>query len=199
MTVVTSPLHSLTHGSRGILVNECYRLITSVIVKFVGGDAMEFFTSLSPEECRERLENVVDTRTFTFWPEGHYKGTEVVGTVRTSSFRLRKRLHGRNSFAPVFVGTMRSEGSGTAITARCRPPLFAIIFMLAFPLFAASFIVVGFGWAPILIPIAIASVPFVIYLASRKQASEDRAYLQDFILRALQPSPGPSGVTSLRS
>jgi hypothetical protein len=159
---------------------------------------MEFFTSLSSEECRERLKNAVDTRAFTLWPEGHYKGREVVGTVRASSFRLRKRRHDRNSFAPVLVGTMRSEGSGTAITAKCRPPLFAVIFMLTFPLFAASFIVVGFGWAPILIPIAIASVPFVIYLASLRQASEDRAYLQDFILRTLQPSPELSGVTSLR-
>jgi hypothetical protein len=157
---------------------------------------MKFYTSLSAEECREKLRNVADMRMFTFWPEGHYKGREVVGTVRTSSFHLRRRRRGRNSFAPVLIGTIRREGSGAAITARCRPPLFAIIFLLAFPLYAASFIVTGFGWAPILVPIAIGSVPFVIYLASRKQASGVRAYLEDFVLRTLQPVPCISGATA---
>jgi hypothetical protein len=146
---------------------------------------MEFYTSLTLEECRQRLLQVVDTRRFTIWPEGHYKGSEVVGTVRKESFYLRKRLYGRNSFATVLVASMRSEGSGTAIKAMFRLPLFTIVGMAAFPLFAASFIVVGFGWAPILVPAAIAAAPFVMYAATRKQASQERLYLQDFIVKTL--------------
>ena len=150
---------------------------------------MEFYTTLSPEMCRERLLEVVDTRRFTLWPESHYKDSEVVGAVRKRSFCLRKRLQGRNSFAPALVATMRSEGSGTAIKAIFRLPLFTIVFMTAFPLLAVNFILVGFGWAQIIIPAAIALTPFVMYAATRKQASQERVYLQDFIIKTLRLVP----------
>lgn len=150
---------------------------------------MEFYTPLSSKDCRDRLLQVVDTRRFTLWPESHYKGSEVVGTVRKSSFYLRKRLHGRNSFTPVLVAKMRPEGSGTVIKTTFRLPLFTIIFIGALPLLGASSIHVGFGWVPIIVPAAIAVVPLAIYVATRKLASQQRLYLQDFIVKALQLIP----------
>lgn len=150
---------------------------------------MEFYTPLSSEESQQRLLQVVDTRRFTLWPEFHYKGFEVVGTVRRESFCLRKRLQGRNSFAPILVARMRPEGCGTAIRVVFRLPLLAIAFLAAFPLFAASFVSAGFGLAPAVVPAAIAVAPFVMYAASRKQASQERVYLQDFIEETLQLVP----------
>jgi len=146
---------------------------------------IEFSTPLPLDECERRLRDAVDTRRFTFWSESHYTQTEVVGSVTGNSFKIRKRGRQANSFAPVLAGRMESAPSGTVVKARFRMPLFTLVFMFVFPIFAASFMSAGFGWAPIIIPLVIAASLFLMYAATRKHASQERTYLRDFLLATL--------------
>lgn len=80
---------------------------------------------------------------------------------------------------------MESAAGGTVVKARSRMSLFTLGFMLVFPALAASFVFGGFGWAPIVIPLVIAASPVLIYAATRKQVSQERAYLRDFLVATL--------------
>jgi hypothetical protein len=80
----------------------------------------EVSTALTLEECERRLREAVDTRRFTLWSESHYTQTEVVGSVSSRSFKIRRRRHQLNSFAPILVGNMESTPGGTVVKAKFR-------------------------------------------------------------------------------
>lgn len=54
-------------------------------------------------------------------------GKYFIGKLEESSFKVRRKIHYRNSFLPEIVGQLERLGSGTKINITLRLPLFAKI------------------------------------------------------------------------
>src|SRR5580658_6096604 len=73
-------------------------------------------TDFAVEECLRRLQSETDPGERTLFAWSGYKGSKpVLAKFKENQFRLWKRRYYRNDFAPIFFGTVSSQGQGTRI------------------------------------------------------------------------------------
>ena len=88
--------------------------------KVCGFSAVTLQTSLSLDECHNRLARAVDVEKLSFSLSG-YAGTKpVLGKIRGDSFRLQKRISYRNDCRPFFYGRFVPSEGGTLIEGKFR-------------------------------------------------------------------------------
>jgi hypothetical protein len=87
-------------------------------------------STLSPEQCRERLRSNTDERRRTPFSLSGYKGKNpVISRIDGDTIQLQKRRYYRNDFAPNFYGTIRPWGNTARIEGYFGPPRWAVMFM----------------------------------------------------------------------
>jgi hypothetical protein len=73
-------------------------------------------SGLAPAAAVDALRRCMDEEQWTLFSLTGYKGDQpVLGVITGNSFRLQKRRHWRNDFAPHFYGQMVLEPGGTRI------------------------------------------------------------------------------------
>jgi len=170
-------------------------------------------TPAAPEEVRDRLLNAVGPRRKLSIrnPESPF-----IGTVDANSFELLPVLGYRNSFAPIARGSFSSGVAGTRIEVRMHMLPVVVIFVAAWLLLAAVFLVVALiaafrdpsrWWLP-LVPLAFIALGYglttlsfsfearrmrtdlALLLVSGAPATErrrtDLSWLSDFRLRGAE-------------
>ena len=73
-------------------------------------------TTLSGEECIQRLRREVELNTSIDW----FTSKPVIGKIRDYNFRLRKRTLYSNGFASYLYGQLEGDATGTRIVGRFR-------------------------------------------------------------------------------
>ncbi len=87
-------------------------------------------STLSPEQCRERLRSNTDERRRTLFSLSRYKGKNpVISSIDGDTIQLQKRRYYRNDFAPNFYGTIRPWGNTARIEGYFGPPRWTVMFM----------------------------------------------------------------------
>ncbi len=109
---------------------------------------MNWYTRLPVEECNARLRAGIDPERLAFSWSGFAGSKPILGKVRDSGFRLRKRRYYKNDLAPFFYGRFVPEGSSTRIEGEFKMHPVARVFVIVWFSFLACLFV-------------IASIPFV--------------------------------------
>jgi hypothetical protein len=87
-------------------------------------------STLSPDQCRERLRANTDVQQRTLFSFSGYKGKNpVLCRIEGEKFQLQKRRYYRNDFAPNFYGTLQPWGNSARIEGYFGPPRWTIIFL----------------------------------------------------------------------
>jgi hypothetical protein len=85
-------------------------------------------STLSPEQCRERLRSNTDERRRTPFSLSGYRGKNpVISRIDGDTIQLQKRRYYRNDFAPNFYGTIEPWGNTARIKGYFGPPRWAVI------------------------------------------------------------------------
>jgi hypothetical protein len=84
---------------------------------FAPPTSLVLISGFNPEECANRLREVIDVERPTVFGFSGYRGSKpIVGEVNGNQFRLLQRTYSfRNSFPPVLIGEFRPQGVGTQI------------------------------------------------------------------------------------
>jgi hypothetical protein len=165
-------------------------------------------TLLSPltrEECVRRLREQVD-------PDGTIFGKKpVIGRVRETSLRLRKRIRGRNSFQTFLTAKMAEESGKTRFDCRfgMHP---AVVAFMAF--WFGGVLAIGAGAVielsgiaaalsvaePMVLLGPLAMVAFGIGLVTlgRFSSRDDAQFLTEFVRSAVEGKIQPPGAVSPR-
>jgi hypothetical protein len=73
-------------------------------------------TDLSLDDCLRRLRDETDEARRSIFSFSGYKGSKpVLSTFDGTKFRVWKRRINRNSFAPIFFGTLEQQNRGTVV------------------------------------------------------------------------------------
>lgn len=108
-------------------------------MKLLPYDNFELVVTEPLEQVRTRLMNSVGPGSlwaaFTSAEERPFSGK-----VETTKFKIHRKIHYRNSFLPIFIGTLEQHLSGTRISVRMRIHLFAIAFLAAWIGTSISFV-----------------------------------------------------------
>ena len=89
-----------------------------------------------PRVVVERLRSAVRNRptwreSFSFkWTQAPEADKPFIGIVRDDSFRVQRKIQGRNSFLPLVWGRLRSTPTGARVTVTMFPHPIVAIFML---------------------------------------------------------------------
>jgi hypothetical protein len=89
-----------------------------------------FQSSLSADECRQRLRSNTDEQQRTLFSLSGYQGTRpVLSLIQGEQFQLQKRRYYRNDFAPNFYGTIRPWGNNARVEGYFGPPRWTMRFL----------------------------------------------------------------------
>jgi hypothetical protein len=87
-------------------------------------------SSLSPEQCFERLRSNTDEQHRTLFSFSGYRGKNpVLSRITGNSVQLQKRRYYRNDFAPNFYGTIEAWGNAARVKGYFGPPRWTVIFL----------------------------------------------------------------------
>jgi len=118
---------------------------TRLCGKVRGFSAVTLQTSLSLDECHNRLVRAVDAEKLSFSLSG-YAGTKpILGKIRGDTFRLQKRISYRNDCRPFFYGRFVPTEGGSLIEGEFRMHPCAKWFMVFWFSFLALLLVVALG------------------------------------------------------
>ncbi len=87
----------------------------------------EIKTSLKPRKVRQKLESVIDPRSYLRTTRDH---AFFEGVVEQNSFNIRRIVHYRNSFLPVILGNIQDKSDHTLIHIRMRLHGVVITFLI---------------------------------------------------------------------
>lgn len=96
-------------------------------------------------ECKRRIvQNIDSSNPFENW----LNSQPILGHISGNSIRLERRSRGRNSFAPIFVGTLIEQNEQTRIQGHFRMslPVLAVLACIIGGLIFGFF----FTWQPII-------------------------------------------------
>ncbi len=106
-------------------------------------------STLSADQCRERLRTNTDEQRRTLFSLSGYKGkSPVLCRIEGETFQLQKRRFYRNDFAPNFYGSIQPWGSSARIEGYFGPPRWAVIFLRIW-LGAAVLFTVPVAWVSV--------------------------------------------------
>jgi hypothetical protein len=155
------------------------------------GRRWRFETTLTPEECAERLRPAVD---------GYFKlfgGKPVVGRVNARGVSLRKRIGYNNGFQTLLSASFRRDGATTFVEGHAGMSLFAMAFMVFWcggVMSIAGRVVVstlsgpnvdGVGLELALFPLGMIAIAAAIVVFGRWLARDEAAFLISFLRRRL--------------
>jgi hypothetical protein len=148
-------------------------------------------TTLTPEEVRERLSEVVEPVKLVRWrwqrSEKPYQGV-----VNERSFRISRIIKYRNSFLPIIHGEIHRHYTGSEVIIRMQLQEFVLVFMIFWLvtvggfalLFALSSIAEAHFESAIFIPVSM----FVFgYLLSTLAFLAEARHSKKFLIRLLSP------------
>ena len=160
---------------------------------------------LTREECVRRLREQVD-------PDGTIFGKNpVIGRVRETSLRLRKRIRGKNSFQTFLTARVIQDGGKTRFDCRFGMHPIVIAFMAfwfgAVLAIGAGAIVEVSGIAaalsiaePMVLmgPLTMVAFGIVLVTLGRHSSRDDAQFLTEFVRSAVDGKVQPPGVVSPR-
>lgn len=165
-------------------------------------------TSLSLDECKRRLEDVVDTRKVSCLLGSLASlvlrnAKPVLGRITNSKIRLEKRRWYKNDFAPIFYGTLVEDPQGgTRIEGHFEPRFGVSIhvffwFIFGFVILVSIFTGIASGgkmargdlyyWGKFIFKLLIAG--YVVLRSSRWVGDNEKSFIAEFLQRTLEAVP----------
>lgn len=159
-------------------------------------------TSLSPAECRERL----DARTAPVHSRGAFFGTwltasdhPVRGHVGRDRFHLLKMIRGRNSWQSDAWGRFTAVPDGTRIDLSLGQNLPIAVFeacvLGALLLFLLAVLLSGRSFTDGLVILAILAMGVIMHAAGRWGAGKDQEFLVQHVRETLDAEEEPTAAT----
>lgn len=108
---------------------------------------VNFVVNLPAEQCKTLLTESIDRERYFPPYDFLYARKDIIGYLKGSAFRIRKRRHNMNSFAPLLYGEFLQEGNHTRIQGEFRMhpfikpfEIFWFGFLIIFFVFNAIFV-----------------------------------------------------------
>ncbi len=170
---------------------------------------LELYSSLSPSDCAERLSQAIDReRVISFSFTGSHP---VAGRVDGSSFRIRQRLHYRNSFQTFLAGSIQPQGTGSIIRGdfamhgfvrAFMPVWFGGVALLGSVFFVVALLTIFAGtssqrsgaWAGLVVPPLMFVFGIALVRFGRYLARDEARFLTDFLRETLQANDNTRNV-----
>lgn len=154
---------------------------------------VEYCSPLPPQECAERLREVVaQERVLGFSMAAAFGSKPLIGKVSDTSLQIRKRISGRNSFQPIFSASMQPNGKGTKISGNFGLHPFSRVFMIGFlgitglmTLIAVPGFIADRDWVG-LMPVGMFGFGIVLVWVGRMMSRHEVFFVEQTLVQSLE-------------
>lgn len=157
---------------------------------------LELFVAVSPKECVDRLDALVD-RGGLMLPSWKivFGSKRLIGQLSDTKLQLRKRIGYRNSSQTILNGTMRAQDGGTMISGefglhpvvRIFPFVWCVLLLSAL----AGFVILapkkeGSDWALVMAPVLLMVLGMAVVWIGKYFARDEARFITATLTEALQ-------------